>query len=196
MNPNSVLLTLFLYSKYSESSKYLMQYLMNANFIQKLCIDNPEVKKQVLNSKIQITKIPCIIVYHSLGTVELFEGTKAFEWIHYNVTPIFAPPQPVYEPPPPQEYIQNPQNPQDPQQHIQNPVSQSTSTPIEMISQEEEEEKKPSKTEKRDNVKSRAEELERARNETLFNKENNPQISGMKPGGPMNDNMTSSIRQR
>lgn len=201
---NSVVMTLYLYSKYSEASRYLMQFVANSHFIQKLCIDNPDVKKQIIDSKVQITKVPCILVYHTVGTVEMFEGMKAFEWVNCNIYPLpmfNPPPQPTSHPQPQYSSIQA-QDDQtaiqaSPQTQSQQPQQNATATPIGMIPFEEEEEKvervQPDK--KGDSVKARAEELERARNTLLF-KEPPNMTGGLKPGGPTTDTITTSIRQK
>lgn len=218
MNDN-VIVTLFLYSKYSEPSKLLYQYLSPymlpispQNNIHSLCIDNANVRKQVLESKIQVANVPSIVLFYTSGVVQLFEGAKAFEWVNRNIVQIFSPPppQPQHPPqhshPPPQS--QNPpqpqpqpQNPPQPQPHPpqpQHPPPQKTS--IADIPQEEETENiAPQK--KAESIRGRAEEMERERN-AMFSKPPNGQdamamaASGIKPGGPTTNTVTNSIRQR
>lgn len=209
-------MTLFVYSKYSESSRFLMQYVANSHFIQKMCIDNPDVKTQILNSQIKISKVPCILVYHSVGTVEMFEGRKAFEWVNYNIYPFLtnsqsqSPVQPQTKQFSPISSVEESEEVQQSENSQQNQGTQNQQqhhqqgghgTPIDMIPMISQDEKVNNNNNndrggaaKIDNsVKAKAEELERARNSLLF--KDPPQIGGMKSGGPMND-VTNSIRQR
>jgi len=217
MNPiNAINSVLCIYSKYSESSKYLIQFIPN---ITKLCIDNPDVKKSILDSNIKIQRVPCIIIVYNNGMVDTFEGTRALEWVNQNVFPL-----PIFNPPLPQPQQQvatfthiDPPNPtpqalQNQHQQIQQQQYQAGGTPIDMISQESESQtqidESVKKEKKGESVKSRAEELERDRNALLFTKDPKPlggSIGGMgamgamgggvKPGGPINENVTTGVRQ-
>ena len=208
-NTNKIITILFIYSKYSESSRFLMQFVANFHFIQILCIDNPDVRKQILNSQVKVTRVPCILIYNSFGTVEMFEGRKAFEWVNYNVYPIFSNSEPQkqslqnqiineeqhYEQSQSQQQ-QLQQQEQYQEQHIQNIQKGTPIDMIPMISQDEkiDENNNNDRSSKIDNsVKAKAEELERVRNSLLFKEP--PSMGGMKSGGPMND-VTNSIRQK
>lgn len=147
---------IFLYSKYSDACRYLYQYVKNIEIIHKLCLDNSKIKEQILNSKINVTTVPCIALYYPTGTVELLEGQKAFEWVHVNIQPlsIFQPQQQV-ETTPQISSIEN--------QIQQNP----TTTQIQrstIISPEEKQEEVI--VEKKD-VLSKADEIQRSRDELI-----------------------------
>ena len=82
-------LSVLLYSKYSSSSKRLMNIMntSNVNFtkkfsLQTLCIDNQQIRNRVLkNKQIEITTVPCILLTFPDGGVEKYDGIYVFEWV-------------------------------------------------------------------------------------------------------------------
>ena len=65
-----------------------------------VCIDNKEIRKQILqkNNKIEILSVPCILIVYHTGEVEKYEGESAFEWIEETINKYM--PQPELEPQP------------------------------------------------------------------------------------------------
>lgn len=63
-----------------------------------VCIDNKEIRKQILqkNNKIEILSVPCILIVYHTGEVEKYEGESAFEWIEETINKYM--PQPELEP--------------------------------------------------------------------------------------------------
>ena len=117
-------LNVLLYSKYSNLSKQFVDGiqglppdLLDAVALRQLCVDNKAIRARIeQNKEIQINHVPCLLVVHPSGTVEKYEGSDAFSWIHDTVTR-FVPPQPTA---PSQQPIQRPQ-PIPPEQPIQRP---------------------------------------------------------------------------
>ena len=79
--------TAFLYSKYSNTCKNFFNLVdnippevkENIKFIN-VCIDNEKIRKNVLNSKLDIKNVPCILIIYNDGRAEKFEGIDAFKW--------------------------------------------------------------------------------------------------------------------
>lgn len=165
---------LYLYSKYSEVSKKLLQ-LMSDNNIHKLCIDNAEVRKKIINSNVQITNIPCILLYHSNGTVQLYEGSNLLQWVHVNIHSILEPvPTDTTEVADtadqhPQPHLQPHPQPHSSQQKI------AAATPIEQLPITKEVDDIPDvrRITKPTSLKAQAEEMERQRNEEVYNNASN-----------------------
>lgn len=190
---NHAKFALFIYSKHSKTSLKLKEIIDNHFDMESLCIDNNHVKQRLFENKIFIQRVPCILVFNS-GVIDSFEGKQAFDWVNQFHQP--PPPPPQYymppPPPPPQYYMPPPPPPPQyyapppqPVQRIYTPPPQpqtAVRTPIDQMVTESESESTPSPKKsqnamekKLDSIKSRAEELERERN-NLFSK----------PGGPQN----------
>ena len=81
-------LCVLLYSKYSSSSKKLMEYIKvsqidftSAIGLQTLCVDNEEIRKKIIsNTLIGITCVPCLLLIYKDGGIEKYEGTNLFNW--------------------------------------------------------------------------------------------------------------------
>jgi hypothetical protein len=82
-------LSVLLYSKYSSSSKRLMNIMNTSNVdftnkfaLQTLCIDNEQIRNRVIkNKQIEITTVPCILLTFPDGGVEKYDGIYVFEWV-------------------------------------------------------------------------------------------------------------------
>jgi hypothetical protein len=79
--------TAFLYSKYSNTCKNFFGLVENippeikdSIKFTNLCIDNEKIRKNVLNSKLDIKNVPCILIVYNDGRAEKFEGVDAFKW--------------------------------------------------------------------------------------------------------------------
>ena len=79
--------TAFLYSKYSNTCKNFFGLVENippeikdSIKFTNLCIDNEKIRKNVLNSKLDIKNVPCILIIYNDGRAEKFEGVDAFKW--------------------------------------------------------------------------------------------------------------------
>ena len=53
-----------------------------------VCIDNEEIRKQILkkDNKIEISSVPCVLIVYNTGSVEKYEGVSAFEWIEETIS--------------------------------------------------------------------------------------------------------------
>ena len=53
-----------------------------------VCIDNEEIRKQILkkDNKIEISSVPCVLIVYNTGSVEKYEGGSAFEWIEETIS--------------------------------------------------------------------------------------------------------------
>ncbi|MBL4898369.1 MAG: hypothetical protein JKX76_01850 [Colwellia sp.] len=70
-----------LYSKFSNVSKQFLSKISNVDFIRPICIDNEKIRVAVANDKkLNITKVPTILVIHDDGLVEKFDN-NVFEWL-------------------------------------------------------------------------------------------------------------------
>lgn len=83
-------ITTFLFSKYSNNCKAFAEILSkipneykNNLKLTDICIDNENIRKNILNSKkIDIKMVPCILIVYNNGAIEKFEGMDAFNWIN------------------------------------------------------------------------------------------------------------------
>jgi hypothetical protein len=79
---------ILIYSNYSNNSKQLYELIKTPSFnliellkINELCIDSQFVRNRIIKSKlIKILYVPCILVVHSDGGVEQYDGSNAFNW--------------------------------------------------------------------------------------------------------------------
>ena len=78
-------ISILLYSEYSVNSKRILDIINNPSVkhifsnLEKVCVDNELIRKKVLNSKkIQITKVPCILLIYQDGGVDKYDGSNAF----------------------------------------------------------------------------------------------------------------------
>jgi len=136
-------LCVLLYSKYSPMSNKLISILSSCQLdlkvlvgLSTVCIDNKEIRKQILqkNNKIEILSVPCILIVYHTGEVEKYEGESAFEWIEETINKYM--PQPELEP-----QIQHEPQPQpqpQPQRQPQ-PQSQRQTHTRKQVQKEEEE---------------------------------------------------------
>jgi len=103
-----------LFSKYSPYSTQLMGILEKAPIdfagitgLTPVCIDNDKVRQRIAKSKtINVASVPCILIARTDGSVEQYEGQRAFDWvqniIQTNLPPVVTqPPPPVVTKPPP-----------------------------------------------------------------------------------------------
>ena len=76
------ILSVYLYSKYSNKCKELIDNLpQKVDFLKYLCVDNKKVRRKILNdSRFNIQHVPCILIFLENGTVEKYEGNDAFKW--------------------------------------------------------------------------------------------------------------------
>lgn len=100
MNTQGVAQPILIYSKYSQRSKKLTEFMMQSNIdfekavsLQSLCIDNEHIRKRVLaNKQIMIEEVPTVLIIYQDGGIEKYEGGHAFEWFEQIVSQ-FRPPQ-------------------------------------------------------------------------------------------------------
>jgi hypothetical protein len=87
-------LCVLLYSKYSPMSNKLMTALSSCPLdlktlvgLSTVCVDNEEIRKQILkkDNKIEISSVPCVLIVYNTGGVEKYEGRSAFEWIEETI---------------------------------------------------------------------------------------------------------------
>jgi hypothetical protein len=84
--------SILLFSKYSTSCRKLFDIMKDSridfSFLSTLCLDNPEVRKQIMTAKhFDINTVPCIICIFPTGGVETYEGVHAFAWIERMIPP-------------------------------------------------------------------------------------------------------------
>jgi hypothetical protein len=92
---NFIMLTnsVFLYSKYSESCNNIKEgiaQLSQTHPMKFLCVDNEKVRRSVINSKIQVKYVPCILNFYQNGTVEKYEGSDAFEIVEEYISQLYS----------------------------------------------------------------------------------------------------------
>ena len=117
---NDISSTVLVFSKYSSHCKKLLTFI-NSNphslytdpliKLNLLCIDNEDVRKKIKNNeKIQVDKVPSILVVKTDGVVLKFEGRKCVEFIVdvYN----------QLNPPPIQQQVHQKNTPPAPVQHF------------------------------------------------------------------------------
>lgn len=74
--------TILLYSKYSPSSQSIIPLAKSIPNIEMLCVDNETVRKLIINDKkLNISTVPCILLFTSKGVVEKYESGNAFLWV-------------------------------------------------------------------------------------------------------------------
>lgn len=86
-------LCVLLYSKYSQLSSKLINIIENSTVnletniaLRKVCIDNEEIRKQILRTNtIDVKCVPCILLIYNNGGVEKYEGDNAFYWIEETI---------------------------------------------------------------------------------------------------------------
>lgn len=154
---------ILLYSKYSRSCLNLLDNVDRLNsmmgssipMIQLICIDNKEIRNQILASKsIEIKKVPCLLIVNDT-TVEKYDGERAFEWVSEIIqkmntkaqsllppSPPPPPPQTMIEIETPQEVVKPPpkKNPPPPQKNRRGGGKTKKETKIEDLDDIEEEE--------------------------------------------------------
>ena len=104
-------LSVLLYSKYSATSKKLMDIMEDSgvNFsaivaLQPLCIDNEKVRNKIIqNQQINVSSVPCILVIFTDGVIEKYDGAHAFNWIEQIIVKHIPHPPPQTQPPLPQQ---------------------------------------------------------------------------------------------
>lgn len=97
-------LYVLLYSKYSPTSMNLLKALESSPVnlsssigLQVLSVDNNKIRKKILNHKMGINVVPCILVYRN-NIVEKYEGSDAILWIEETVKSLLPPePQQSYQ---------------------------------------------------------------------------------------------------
>jgi len=82
---------ILLYSKYSNSSKQLLDLLTSKNLIELLnitllCIDNEIYRKRILLSPLEISNVPCLLLIHNGVKVDKYEAFELIDWINYQLT--------------------------------------------------------------------------------------------------------------
>ena len=72
------------WSKYSSHSKKLITLMNQYNaHIEKVCVDNSDIRNRILNDKrITISVVPTILAVYTNGIIEKYEGEKAFELLY------------------------------------------------------------------------------------------------------------------
>jgi hypothetical protein len=82
---------ILLYSKYSNSSKQLLDLLTSKNLIELLnitllCIDNEIYRKRILLSPLEISNVPCLLLIHNGVKVDKYESFELIDWINYQIS--------------------------------------------------------------------------------------------------------------
>jgi hypothetical protein len=82
--------TVLIYSKYSQHCKKLLDTVQNSNVnfldLQTLCIDNEKIRSRIKSNKLlEISSVPCLLIFYQNGTVEKFESTDCFNWFNMYI---------------------------------------------------------------------------------------------------------------
>lgn len=78
---------LVVYSEYSKRCKKFIEQLqsdsiIDANKMNKLCIDCPAVREAILKQEnVIIKRVPAVLVKSTTDTIDVYEGKTAFEWL-------------------------------------------------------------------------------------------------------------------
>ena len=88
-----------LYSKYSATSKKLMEFMKTSGVdftqiigLQHLCVDNEQVRKKIIkNTQISVLSVPCILLIYQDGGIEKYEGISVFNWCEEIIKHFFPP---------------------------------------------------------------------------------------------------------
>lgn len=99
-------LSVLMYSKYSATSKKLMDFIQSSGVdfttilsLQLVCIDNDEIRNRILqNDQIDITSVPCLLIIYPDGGIEKYDGPRIFEWTEEIIRKYAPPPRPTPHP--------------------------------------------------------------------------------------------------
>lgn len=74
---------LLFYSKYSNICKNIIKLISPHLEFRKICVDHPDIRNIILDEKdkYNIREVPCILIFHSNGIMNKYEGEKALEWV-------------------------------------------------------------------------------------------------------------------
>ena len=116
-NQNSSKILLF--SKYSQHSTSLINFIRDNNLIEALninliCIDNENVRKKIAASDIEINFVPCLLIIKDDIQVDKFEGKELIDWVNVQFQQIMQDQQTFQQtfPPQPQMMMQPQHQPQ------------------------------------------------------------------------------------
>ena len=132
---NDIASTVLVFSKYSSHCKKLLTFI-NSNphslytdpliKLSLLCIDNEDVRRKIKsNDKIQIDKVPTILVVKTDGVVLKFEGRKCVEFVVDIYNQLNPPPiqQPIHQvkknAPPVQHFVEEDEEDEDEEEVVQ-----------------------------------------------------------------------------
>jgi len=74
---------LLFYSKYSNICKNIIKLISPHLEFRKICVDHPDIRNIILDEKdkYNIREVPCILIFHSNGIMNKYEGENALEWV-------------------------------------------------------------------------------------------------------------------
>ena len=74
----------YFFSRYNEKSLELSKLLTTEDIdMKKICVDNENVRKRILDSELDIRKVPTILILHPSQEIEKYSGEECFEWYNY-----------------------------------------------------------------------------------------------------------------
>ena len=74
----------YFFSRYNEKSLELSKLLAIEDInMKKICVDNENVRKRILDSELDIRKVPTILILHPSQEMEKYSGEECFEWYNY-----------------------------------------------------------------------------------------------------------------
>ena len=74
----------YFFSRYNEKSLELSKLLAIEDInMKKICVDNENVRKRILDSELDIRKVPTILILHPSQEIEKYSGEECFEWYNY-----------------------------------------------------------------------------------------------------------------
>ena len=74
----------YFFSRYNEKSLELSKLLTAEDIdMKKICVDNENVRERILDSELDIKKVPTILIFHPSQEIEKYNGEECFEWYNY-----------------------------------------------------------------------------------------------------------------
>ena len=76
----------YFFSRYNEKSLELSKLLTAEDIdMKKICVDNENVRKRILDSELDIKKVPTILIIHPSQEIEKYSGEECFEWYNFLI---------------------------------------------------------------------------------------------------------------
>lgn len=85
MDPEYIIL---LYSKYSPQCQRITDVLKHSPhpYIKPVCIDNKQIRFNIISSNYNITSVPCVLLVYPDKTIEKYESPNLTDWLFKLIT--------------------------------------------------------------------------------------------------------------